>query len=501
MKPLQPLPPLAVEVRHLLPADLPVHLVGGAVRDWFLQRPVVDLDFVLPKDALHWARQVARHLNAAYFPLDRARGIARVLLETPQGVRILDFADYRAPTLEEDLRLRDFTINALALDPLYPDRLVDPTRGLQDLLDKRIRACTPHAFADDPVRVVRAVRLALDLDFHIEPETQKAMRKAVPLLSRVSVERLRDEIFRVFGLRKVSAALRLLARLGALDFALPEAAAMPGVPLPPRYGQDDLWEHSLHTLDRLQDLLDALLPPYDPDKVANVHLAQVSWRLGRYRQRLAEYLRASLAGFRPRRALLVLATLYHDVGKIRLPHHPDPEAHARGGAVRMAERARALRLARAEVRWLRRVVRWHMWPQRFPADLPRPLDLYRFYREAGDAGVAVGLVHLANVAAREGLHLERALWEHEVDVVRRMWEAWWEHRDDWVTPRPLLSGESLIRDFGLTPGPVVGHLLEALKEAQVVGQVTTPDQARAWVADWLQKQGAAYGKISSSNGS
>ena len=501
---LHPLPELAVEVRRLLPADLPVHLVGGAVRDWLLQRPVVDMDFVLPHGALHWARHVARHLQADVFPLDPERDVARVILQTAQGRQVLDFAAYRGPTLEDDLRLRDFTINALAVDPLQPHRLIDPTHGLQDLKDRRLRLCYPQAALDDPVRVLRAVRFALELNLAILPETRKALRLAAARLSLVSPERVRDELFRLLGLRAFPSALRLLRRLNGLAPVLPEAEAMTEVALPPSYGEDrTLWDHTLHTLEHLQDLLDALLPPYDPDKVANVFLAQVSWRLGRYRHRLADYLREEMVGFRPRLGLLKLGVLYHDVGKQQVPVlHPDPEAHARAGRVMMEERARALRLAREEVRWLGRFVGQHMWPRRYQQGaLPEPVDLYRFYRTAGEAGVALGLLHLADFRAKAGLKVPRSAWKHQVDVVRRMWEAWWEHRETWIDPVPLLRGHDLMQALGLTPGPLLGRILEALKEAQVAGEVTTREQALDWVRAWLQTQGPDYGKISSSNGS
>ncbi len=498
-----PLPALALEVRHLLPPDLPVHLVGGAVRDWLLQRPVVDLDFVVPRDALQWARHLARELDADVFPLDPKRGIARLLLHTSQGVRIIDLADYRAPTLEEDLRLRDFTINAMALDPLNPQALIDPLGGLQDLLDRRLRLCTPHALTDDPIRVLRAIRLALDLDLTLTPETRRALPQAAPLLSRAAPERLRDELFKLLELPQAAAALRLLHHIGALAVVLPEIAELPGVALPPAYAGDDLWEHTLRVLDRARDLLRVILPPYDPDKVANIALAQVTWRLGRFRFAFEGWWKEPLAGYRGKGALFWLGALYHDAGKTRVGvQHPDPEAHARASAAMLVQRAQHLRLARTEIRWLERLVRHHMWPQRFDQALPTPLDLYRFYRESGQAGPAIGLLHLANLWSRARHRpVPRALWEHHVEVVRRMWEAWWERRETWVQPRPYLSGDQLIQEFGLTPGPELGHLLEALKEAQVAGEVTSPQQAREWVRAWLTQQGQPYGKISSSNGS
>lgn len=502
MSQLHPLPELAVTVRKRLPADMPVHLVGGAVRDWLLQRPVVDMDFVLPRDAVSWARRVARDLNADFYVLDEARGVARVLVTTKEGRRILDFANYRAPTLEEDLRLRDFTINAMAIDPLRPQTLIDPLHGLQDLLDKRLRLCTPTALLDDPLRVLRAVRFALDLDLSLLPETRQAIREAVPYLNRVSAERIRDEFVRLVELPKFPAALRLLHRLEALERFLPEVACLDTVALPPGYADATVWHHTLHTLERLQDLLDALLPPYDPDKVANILLAQVSWKLGRYRHALDALLKEIRAGFRPVLVLFKLGVLFHDAGKGKVPpEHPDPEAHARAGRLLVKQRMEALHFARGEIRWLERFVAHHMWPRRYvQAGLPEPVDLHRFFRGTEETGFPIGLLHLADFWAKAGLKVDREAWAHQVDIVRRIGEAWWEHRDEWISPQPLLRGDEVIQALGRAPGPWVGALLQALQEAQVAGQVQTKAQALAWAQAWVAQQGALYAREASDNG-
>jgi len=279
-------------------------------------------------------------------------------------------------------------------------------------------------------------------------------------------------------------------------------ARLDAVPLPPANADATVWHHTLHTLERLQDLLDALLPPYDPDKVANILLAQVSWKLGRYRHALDALLKESLAGFRPVRVLFKMGVLFHDVGKGEVPaDHPDPEAHARVGRLMVQRRMEALRFARAEIRWMARFVAHHMWPRRYTASgLPEPVALHRFFRGAGETGFLIGLLHLANFWAGAGLKVDREAWAHQVDVVRRIGEAWWEHRDEWVFPKPLLRGDDLIQALGRAPGPWVGALLQALQEAQVAGAVKTKAQALAWARSWMAQQGAAYARQASDNG-
>jgi tRNA nucleotidyltransferase/poly(A) polymerase len=211
-------PPLLERIRLALPAGVPVYLVGGAVRDALLGRTVHDLDFAVPADALNTARRLADQIGAAYYPMDSERDIARlVLVLADEGERyVIDFAAYQGPDLESDLRNRDFTINALAVDVRQPQALLDPLGGLADLLGKRLRACSPASFQADPLRILRAVRQAAALNLKIVPESLALMRQAVARLPDVSVERLRDEFFRIIDGSQPATALRALEMLGVL---------------------------------------------------------------------------------------------------------------------------------------------------------------------------------------------------------------------------------------------------------------------------------------------
>ena len=146
--------------------DGPAWLVGGAVRDALLGRPVADLDLALPAGSLAAARRLADRLDGAFVPLGEAHGTARVVLRQPIPA-VLDLTDFRGPSLEADLRGRDVTIDGLAVpvEALVrgPAAVVDPTGGLADLAARRLRACSPTAFADDSVQVLRVLRLAAEL--------------------------------------------------------------------------------------------------------------------------------------------------------------------------------------------------------------------------------------------------------------------------------------------------------------------------------------------------
>lgn len=169
----------------------PVYLVGGAVRDALLGRrsQYLDLDFVLPENAVQTARAIARHYKAGFVLLDLQRQIARVVF--PQAT--VDFAQQEGSTLETDLRRRDFTINAIAYNP-HTQELIDPLQGYTDLQQGLLRMVSATNLQDDPLRLLRAYRQAAQLNFAIEPHTQSVIRQLAPQLQHVAAERVRVEI-------------------------------------------------------------------------------------------------------------------------------------------------------------------------------------------------------------------------------------------------------------------------------------------------------------------
>lgn len=487
--------PLLERIRSALPSGTPVYLVGGAVRDALLAHPVHDYDFVLPGDALRAARRVANKIGAAYFPLDAERGTARLIFTDEQGSRrVLDFAALRGPDLESDLRDRDFTVNALAVDVCNPQALLDPLGGAADLWNKTLRACSPTSLTSDPVRILRAIRMAAGFGFHILPETRKFMRQAVPLLPRVSSERLRDELFRILGGPQPHTAIRALDMLGVLQHVLPELISLKNVTQSPPHVRD-VWGHTLDTLRNLDILLTVLGSQHDPDASANLTLGVAVMRLGRYRQQISAHLQASLVPERPLRSLLFLAALYHDIGKPETRHLDENGRirffdHDQIGADIISSRGRALHLSNTEIDRLGAVVRHHMRPTLLAHSErgPSPRAVYRFFRATGIAGVDICLLSLADLLATYGTTLPQERWARQVDVVGALLEAWWERPEKHVSPPALISGHDLISEFGLEPGSLIGELLEMVHEAQAVGDVSSREGALALASESLSDE-------------
>ncbi len=233
--------------------DEQTYLVGGAVRDRLLGSSSHDFDFAAPKNAIGLARRVADALSADFFVLDEAFDAARVIVRGQDDTRdVLDFSGFRGRDLPADLAGRDFTINALAYD-LRKKTVIDPLGGGDDLRARTIRACRDTSMRDDPVRILRAVRFAAALGFKIEANTRQSMKESVGLLPRISAERQRDELLRIFGGPRPDASLRALEILGVFPYLLPELTALKGLPQPAPHIYD-VWEHTLAVVHYLDEI-------------------------------------------------------------------------------------------------------------------------------------------------------------------------------------------------------------------------------------------------------
>lgn len=476
------LPRPVAELLDQLRQSTPAWLVGGAVRDAFLDRETLDLDFVVDGDALGLARRVADGLGGSFYPLDPVRGTGRVILIEADGRRrTLDFSRLRGPDINADLMARDFSLNAMAVALDAPDHLVDPAGGLRDLKHRSLRACGPHAVSDDPVRALRAVRLAADMDLRLEPATRRQVVAAAGMLASLSPERVRDELLRLLDLPRPVRPLRALEALGLLDRVFPELAGLKGLEQPPPHALD-VWGHTLAVVDRLGDLLTVLGDEHDAEAASDLILGEAVFRLGRFRRGLNARLETSLSQGRRVRQLLFFSALYHDVGKastvtteagrIRFIGH---EAVSASLAV---QRATALRLSGDEIECIRRTVLHHLRPALLEEAVPvSPRAVYRFFRDAGDAGVDVVLVSLADFLGTHALPAPQQAWKTRLDVARILLESRFEGPPERLAPIPLVRGGELAESLGIPPGPEIGRLLEQIREAQAAGEVRTSEEA------------------------
>jgi tRNA nucleotidyltransferase/poly(A) polymerase len=490
--------PLIENIKNILPAGQELYLVGGAVRDMFLNRISPDLDFALPSSGISFARKTANELKADFLVLDEERDTARVIVTQEDGSRtFLDFSSYRSGgTLEADLRARDFTINAIAYD-MHSDSILDPLDGAKDIRAKVIRACSPASISDDPVRILRAVRQAAGFGFQIDKSTRAQLKEGAVGLARISPERVRDEIFKILQGPKPDASMRALEMLGVLPHIMPELTAMKGVEQSPPH-VFDVWTHTLSALASLEDILSSLRIGYNAEQTNDMLTGLLTLRLGRYREQFADHFSKALNADRSVRSLIFFATLYHDVckpqtktidenGRIRFFNHDVK------GAEVAAERGRSFNLSNDEIERLQAIIMNHMRIHFFATRLegekqtPSRKAIYRFFRDSGRTGIDLILLALADVRATQSTHLTQDTWIAYLDVARLLLENYWEHPEEVVAPPRLLDGNELMKELELKPGPLIGQLLEMIREDQAAGKIENKEQALVFAREQLAK--------------
>jgi poly(A) polymerase len=405
--------------------------------------------------------------------LDEARGAGRVTGGEGHDWRgpQIDIADFRAPDLIADLRGRDFTVNALAL-PVQPlvaageADLEDPTGGRHDLEARTVRLCAPQSLEDDPVRVLRAARMAAESGWTLDRALEGAARSASPALARASAERVRDEILAMLARPASAAGLRILDGWGALGVLLLERAAMKATAQSDPH-LFDVWEHSLRAVEAADHLVvhvQELLPASDG---------------------LLEHLGEPLGDGATRREALKLAALLHDVAK---PETRTVDAgrtrfigHDAVGAQRVVAIAGRLRLAGRMTAVLERLVRHHLRPMHLTQSggVSRRAR-FRFFRDLGDDARDLVLLALADAAALRG-DSPLSVWEGPDGRILRELMAGHAEEIAALAAPPLLDGLQAMAALELPPGPEIGRLLRLLREAQAVGAVTTREAALGYI--------------------
>jgi tRNA nucleotidyltransferase/poly(A) polymerase len=519
----------------------PAWMVGGFVRDRLLGRAGHDVDLIVPAGGIDLARSIARAFGAAFFVLDEERDVARAIINQAPVPLTVDVARLRTPELGDDLALRDFTVNAMAVPIIAPGpppgagihepdwELIDPLGARVDLAEGILRAASANAFRDDPLRTLRGVRLAVELGFHLEETTARLIRRDGALLARVAAERIREELLRIINASGAWQHLRLLADLDLLRPALPEVQALIGVTQSePHYL--DVFDHTRAVMAHAEGVL-ALLWPDDswtsPDGLA--YLAAVPrWRpytggagasasaetpedssvrsepvviapdwqweslaevLRPFAADLRLHLEQPLASGRTRRDWFLWAAMAHDWGKAGTRsvgadwrvHFYD---HEHRGASVAEERLRLLACAANESTYIGQLVEWHMRPGHLARHYPPSgRALYRFFHDAGPFGPDAVLLSLVDKMATRAPHAEadNVFWQGLLGTAGQVFDAYFRAHEQRVSPAPLLDGRAVMAELGLPPGPAVGRLLDGLREAQAIGVVTNIEQARAWL--------------------
>ena len=472
-------------LRALLDLAPNLYVVGGAVKDCLLGLPVSDVDIVFPPEAAGIASHFAVKTSATRIVLredEPDKMIEQIVVRTGEEILTFDFTALRGSGIESDLAARDFTLTAMAL-PLSAflsgdsSRLVDPFGGCEAIRDRRIAALSEDSFRRDPLRLLRAFRLAAELGFTIGERTLVQIERDRALLASVSGERVRDEIFRILGANPCHAFIGAMDRVGLLGQVFPEMDAMKGIQQD-GYHALDAWSHTMLCLKEMEAILENPREEFDD--------AGDDWR---------KYLAGGFVRGRSRAVLLKLAILLHDAGKPgRIGRDAEKQIHfyghaAAGGAIAnvVAER---LRLAKAEREYLELLVTNHMHLVYLTAEasLTRRSVLH-FFRKYGEDYRALLLLFAADTRATSGPKMTPERLRHIRAAVKEMLRLYAEDLRPRMQAPPLLTGRDVIDRFDLEPGPLIGDILRKVDEARLEGRLTDREGALEFAAVLLKEKG------------
>jgi tRNA nucleotidyltransferase/poly(A) polymerase len=441
-------------------------LVGGAVRDRLLQRPTADLDLVVDADVGGAARTLARAVRGPVFELSDEFGAWRVLAADRSWQA--DLSPLRGGSLEADLAQRDFTVNAIA-EPLAGGDRIDPHGGEGDLAARRLRAVGPTAFADDPLRALRLVRLAAELGLEPEPATVALAREEAPRAAAVAQERVFAELKRVLAGDGVLRSLDRMDEIGLIAAILPELHALRGIEQN-HYHHADVHDHTLEVLEQTVAL------QADTGAVFGEQYAVT------LRALLAE----PLADDVDRGLALRLGALLHDAAKPATLGHRDDGSptflgHDRAGAQLARDVLTRLRASEKLKAHVAALVRHHLRLGFLVHEAPLSRRaLYGYLTTCQPVEVDVTLLSVADRLATRGRKADAAIGRH-VQLAREVlpealaWRA--QGRRE-----PLVRGDRVASELEIVDGPEIGRLLAAIDEARFAGEVSTGDEALALAA-------------------
>lgn len=439
-------------------------LVGGPVRDAFLDRPLTDLDFTTnatPDEIV----SIVRPISETDWDIGRAFGTigARIAGHTVEITTyrtdaydgesrkpLVEFGD----SLEDDLIRRDFTINAMALR-LPEQVLVDPSGGLEDLIARRIT--TPgspaQSFGDDPLRMMRAARFTSQLGFVVDESTRAAMAELATRLSIISLERVRDELGKLLLGSTPRAGLQLLVDTGLAAIVLPELPALK-LEIDEHHHHKDVYEHSLTVLEQAIDLEESRHPDSPPDLV------------------------------------LRLASLLHDIGKpatkrtegagVVTFHHHDVV-----GAKLAQKRLRELRYDNETIAAVSRLIELHLRFFGYTEGAWTDSAVRRYVRDAGPLIERLHILTRADVTTRNRRKADRLSFAYD-DLEERI--ALLLEEEELGAIRPDLDGEQIMAILGISPGREVGEAYRFLLELRLEEGPLGAEEASARLTAWWESR-------------
>jgi putative nucleotidyltransferase with HDIG domain len=489
---------LAKIIRDTAPG---AYYVGGALRDSLLKKYSADIDIALPKqDLLPAAKNLARKLKATAFEMDGEFGVWRV--SSKNGFQI-DVCAIIGKDINQDLKRRDFTVNALACPVgkvknikvkekkylLVCDKkdILDLNGGLKDLKAKVIRANSKTVFKEDPLRLLRAFRACAQLDFKIEAKTLALIKKYSKLAAKPAGERIQEEFKKLFKEKNTAFYLKQMQSCGLFKELLPELEKQIKC-AECYYGKGGVWTHTLLVVERMEFLLDKVEEIFKP-----------------YGKQMAKISQD--------KALYKMAAFLHDIakpatakmmkGRLRFFYHEEK------GAAMAKDFLKKLKYSNDEIKMICKMIEFHLRPSNLASnEIVTDKGIYKFFKELDFAGLPMLLLCWADYTSYVSPVQTRALIKKAHAPVMTIEEArkkenigktlrhmqmlnfliskYFTEQKKIVLPPKLLDGKEVMDILKIPPSPLVGDILEKLTLAQVEGKISDKKSAQNWLIKYIK---------------
>ena len=431
------------------------YLVGGSIRDLFTKNCVFcDRDISI-KGAENFARKIAKKWDGTFIELDNENKIYRVVL--PDKINFLDISELQGNSIEEDLKRRDFTINAIAYD-LASDKFVDVTGGLKDLKNKVLRHIDDKNFEDDPLRILRAFRFYAVTGFKMTIELENALKKYLPLALNPAKERINYEIMKLFGGDFASSALLKMDEFGLLEKIFPCVTEMKKVP-PNTHHHLDLFHHVVETVRQIEILYNEI------SGFEKEHLDAIDF-----------------GGF-PRINHLKLAGFLHDIGKFstwtieeggrhRFIKHDDV------GSKMVVPLLRDLKFSKKQIEYISCMIKNHIYPSNVIV-APNLNDkvMMRYVRKMDDNVVDNIILAKADRLSARGVDITEEIVNANISGLDKLLDFYLSKKDSLAPLPKLIDGREIMEILNIKPSPKLGEIINAINEAQLNGDITTHEEA------------------------
>jgi tRNA nucleotidyltransferase/poly(A) polymerase len=459
-----------------------VYLVGGLIRDLFFNRgeEYYDFDFVVEgENVLSFSRTFADIIGGSFFVLNDKFGKSRIVIRRGGKNVTLDFNGIEGKNIEEDLSKRDFTINAIAVElgEFFKHggvRFIDPFLGIDDINARIINIVSEDSFKADPLRMLRAFRLSALYELNITSLTKDLIVRDRKLIKRVSHERIRDEIFKIISIDKSYKYIKEMDEVGLLAEIIPEIK--PAKDLEQNeYHHLDVWNHTLTSVKNLEQLINNLSDHFFP-----------------YEDIIIDYLNEEPVYGRPKKALLKLIALLHDIGKAATRSLDDNGFihfynHEIEGERISGNIGKRLKLSNDEVSIIKNMVRNHLIMEQMDYFQINRKHVERFFNRCKGDGIGTILLSLSDILSIKGPRSPKNRDEIAFIIANRLIKIYMEEIKPVYDNPPLIMGRDLIKEFNLKPGPIFKKILDHVRTRQLSGDIATREEALDEVSKIISK--------------